>query len=66
MSAHFADGEWTEHQDPDCVCGHLPHEGEACPEEIRIGGPLARGLLAPCGCDDYVPSRFDNTVGGNQ
>jgi hypothetical protein len=41
----------------DCICGHLAHDDEDCPEQVRLGGDLF-----PCGCDDYVPSRFDSTV----
>lgn len=40
----------------DCVCGHLAHDDE-CPERV---GP--RGATFPCGCDDYVPSRYDSTA----
>ena len=41
----------------DCVCGHLAHDGEDCPEQVRMGG-----VLFPCGCDDYVLSRYDGTA----
>jgi hypothetical protein len=39
----------------DCICGHLAHDDE-CPEQVRLGGDLH-----PCGCDDYVPTRFEST-----
>lgn len=48
MTWHFKDDDWTEYDDPDCnACGHLEHDDDECPEQVRLGG-----VLNPCGCGD--------------